>query len=191
MELLDQSTRSPSDDISDPELDASYRTLDRVLGSVQLADNKALIALTFQGGVVAGVALISDSVKTALAGALGFREYLIIIACLVFFVSLGWGTLKLFQTISPRIAPPHSSDHVSELFYFGGIANMKRDVFAARMRDLSEAQIHEAIVTITHVNANIALQKFKNLRHAFQGLGVQVILFVLIVMLSVLPHHGM
>ncbi len=187
MELLDQPKRSDPSDVSDPELEAAYRTLDRVLGAVQLADNKALIALTFQGGVVAGVALISDSVKSALAGKIGPKEVAIIVACLVFFACLGWGTLKLFQTISPRIAPPHSSDHVSELFYFGGIANMKREEFAARTRDLDELRIHEAIVTITHVNANIAVQKFKNLRHAFQGLGLQVILFVIIVMLSVLP----
>lgn len=190
MELLDQPKRTEESDVSDPELDASYRTLDRVLGSVQLADNKALIALTFQGGVVAGVALISNSVKSALAGAIGPKEISIIVACVLFFICLGWGTLKLFQTISPRIAPPHSSEHVSELFYFGGIATMKREVFAARTRDLDERQIHEAIVTITHVNANIALQKFTNLRHAFQALGLQVILFVVIVMLAVLPGHA-
>jgi hypothetical protein len=190
VELLEEAPPVEVED-TNPELEAMYRTLDRVLGSVQMADNKALIALTFQAGVLAGLGLIADSIKTALSPhTYGFYEWLMLGLLLVFFASLSVSTLKLFHTIAPRIAPPHSADHVSELFYFGGIANMPREQFYQRTRTMSRTQIHEAIAHIAYVNATIATKKFKNLRTSFLGLGVQMILYFSIVLLAVLQGHN-
>lgn len=185
MEILDQ--RPPGEPIIeyDEELDAAYRTLDRVLGSIQSADNKALIALTFQGAIVAGLIIVADGLKGAVTH-IGPWEITILVFLLAFFGCLCVSTLKLFQTISPRVVPPHSSEHVSELFYWAGIANMKREEFQGRMLALTSPQIHEAVTHITYVNANIASAKFTNLRHAFQGLGLQVVLYVIVVVLAVL-----
>jgi hypothetical protein len=44
--------------------------------------------------------------------------------------------------------------------------------------------VHEAVTHITYVQAHIVQEKYKNLRHAFQGLGLQVILFVVVVALA-------
>lgn len=187
MELLEQSARGSEASEGPPELEAAYRTLDRILDNISGADNKALIGLTFQGAIVAGLILVSDSLKGAVKS-FDVLNVLIIVSLLAFFAALCFSTLKLFQTISPRLVPPHSSEHVSELFYWAGIANMKRDEFQRRMKGLTNDEIHEAVTHITYVNANVALAKFKNLRHAFQGLGIQVILYVVVVMLSVL--HG-
>lgn len=188
MEILESNLPGEPVPEADEELDAAYRTLDRVLGSIQSADNKALIALTFQGAIVAGLILVADGLKGAV-NHIGPFELAILFFLLAFFGCLCVSTLKLFQTISPRVVPPHSSEHVSELFYWAGIANMKREDFQRRMRDLDSAQIHEAVTHITYINAHIASAKFTNLRHAFQGLGLQVILYVVVVVLSVV-HVG-
>src|SRR5579872_1189084 len=186
MELLEQPAGlTPS--ASDAQLDAAYRTLDRVLGSVVQADNKALIALTFQGAIVAGLALIASTLTGAIAH-FGPWQVATMIALGAFFVCLCTSTLKLFQTISPRIAPAHGPGHVSELFYFAGIANMAHADFFERSQVLSRVQIQEAISAITHVNARIAMQKFENLRAAYYGLGLQIILYIVVVLLSVIPH---
>lgn len=190
MELLERPKPSEGLPETDLELDAAYRTLDRVLGTISSADNKALIGLTFQGAIVAGTILIADSLKHVSLLHFGLWEIALSVALLGFFVALCWSTLKLFQTISPRIVPPHSSAHVSELFYFAGIVNMGRDEFIQRMRDLQMDQVHEGVTHITFVNSVVATRKMMNLRHAFQGLGIQVVLYVLVVMISLLPHSG-
>ena len=186
MELLEGPAAAESAD-ADPTLDAAYRTLDRVLGSITHADNKALIALTFQGAIIAGLILVATPLKDIVTRH-GFWEIASVVALALFFVCLCISTLKLFETISPRFVPAKSPDHVSELFYFAGIAGMPGDVYLARLQQLDRAQIHEAVASITHVNAQIAVQKFKNLHLAYRGLGLQLILYVLIVLISVLPH---
>jgi|SRR5947209_8105458 len=186
MELLESPKRSsggpPS--VEDLELDTAYRTLDRIVDNIVSADNKALIALTFQGAVVAGLIIVADQLAHAHKMVLGPMWLGIIVVVAAFFSCLCWSTYKLFQTISPRIVPPHSAEHISELFYFGGIVNTKHDEFQRRMRDLSLEQVHEAVTHITFVQAHIVQAKYKNLRHAFQGLVLQVMLFVVVVSLS-------
>jgi hypothetical protein len=186
MELLEppKSTASGPPAVEDLELDTSYRTLDRIVGNISSADNKALIALTFQGAVVAGLIIIADALSKVKDFHWDAVQISIIVAVVCFFSCLCWSTLKLFQTISPRIAPPHSPEHISELFYFGGIVNTKHDDYQMRMRDLTIEQVHEAVTHITWVQAHIVQQKYRNLRHAFQGLGLQVILFVIVVALA-------
>lgn len=188
MELLERPRPSEGLPETDLELDAAYRTLDRVLGTISSADNKALIGLTFQGAIVAGTILIADSLKNVSLAHLGVWEVAISFTLLAFFIALCWSTLKLFQTISPRIVPPHSSEHISELFYFAGIVNMGREQFMQRMCNLQMDQVHEGVTHITFINSVVATRKMMNLRHAFQGLGIQVILYVLVVMISLLPH---
>jgi hypothetical protein len=170
--------------VEDLELDTAYRTLDRIVDNIATADNKALIALTFQGAVVAGLIIIADQLSHTHEFKWNVMHISVIVIVAAFFCCLCWSTLKLFQTISPRIAPPHSAEHVSELFYFGGVVNTKHDEFKRRMRDLDLDQVHEAVTHITWVQAHIVQAKYKNLRHAFQGLGLQVILFVVFVTLT-------
>lgn len=190
MELLETSpisTEPARSVLNDSQLDASYRTLDRVLGTVQMADNKALIALTFQGAIIAGLALVALPLQASIhTRALSTWDILLGILLFGFFGCLALSTLKLFQTISPRIVHVKDTNHPSMLFYFGGIASMSIDEFADRLRDLGQEDIHTGIATITHVNSSIALKKFANLRVAFMGLGLQVLLYVVLVLVSLL-----
>jgi hypothetical protein len=186
MELLEPpkpSTAGPPQ-IEDLELDTSYRTLDRIVANIATADNKALIALTFQGAIVAGLIIIADALSKTKDQHFGGILVGIVLSVVLFFICLCWSTLKLFQTISPRIVPRHSPEHVSELFWFGGIVNMQHDEFQMRMRDLTIEQVHEAVTHITFVQAHIVQQKYANLRHAFMGLGAQVVLFVIVVSMA-------
>jgi hypothetical protein len=173
-------------------LEASYRNLDRTLGSVTHADNKALIALTFQGAILAGLALIAGFLKSALQGKHNHWLVGVIIGFLVaFFICFCLATLRLFQTISPRIARTgHQDDHPSLLFFFGGIAGMGHDRFSARMHTITPEEIFEGVVTVTYSNALIAKEKFENLRHAYVFLGQQLVLYVVVVLLSVLPINA-
>lgn len=187
MEFL-ESTQISSDEGStgDAQLDAAYRTLDRVLGSVGLADNKALIALTFQGAIIAGLALIASPLASALGhGRISPGKLWVGILLLAFLIALCWSTLKLFQTISPRVTKATGLDHPSALFFWGGIASLSPDEFSARIRALNTDDIHDGIAQITFVNASIAKQKFQNLRAGFIGLGVQMVLYVMIILSSI------
>jgi hypothetical protein len=169
-------------------MDAAYANLDRAMGSVIQADNKALIALTFQGAIVAGLALITGSIKTSLEGqnSLAVRIPLVILL-VAFFACFGVATLKLFQAITPRVRRDDDHDHPSLLFFWGGIAAMPPDAFASRMRKLHPGEIHDGLVRMTHNTAKIAVQKFANLRIAYICLGLQMVFYVGIVLLSVLP----
>jgi hypothetical protein len=191
MELLQSNVTPGTTPESDPQLDAVYRTLDRVIGSVSMADNKALIALTFQGAIIAGLALVVEPISRALSrhGG-GMPRIAMIILLLTFFGLLGVSTLKLLQTISPRIRHQAGNDHPSALFYFGGIASMSPEKFAARMRELNPDDVHQGISTITYANAAIAFQKFANLRHAYVGLGLQMVTYVLILVLAIILISG-
>jgi hypothetical protein len=64
---------------------------------------------------------------------------------------------------------------------------MPSDQFAAKMRKLQPSEIHEGLVRMTHNTARIALEKFANLRVAYTCLGLQMIFYVGIVLLAVLP----
>jgi hypothetical protein len=190
MTVADTETETATLEPISHRLDASYRNLDRALGSVTMADNKALIALTFQGAIVAGLALIAGSLKSALqAQNSAWLTGGTICLLVLFFACFCMATLKLFQAISPRITPETHADHPSLLFFFGGIASMPHDVFAARMRALDPTTIHEGLIKVTHSTAMIAARKFGNLRIAYLFLGLQMLFYVGIVLTSVLPNH--
>jgi Family of unknown function (DUF5706) len=186
--LIEAATELASDEHLSHRMDAAYRNLDRAVASVVQADNKALIALTFQGAIVAGLALITGSIRDTLRGnnSLAIRIPLVIIL-ISFFACFGLATLRLFHAISPRIQNDDDAEHPSLLFFWGGIAAMPPEEFASKMRKLQPKEIHEGLVRMTHNTAKIALQKFANLRVGFTCLGLQMVFYVGIVLLSVLP----
>jgi hypothetical protein len=166
-------------------LDATHRNLERMHTHVAIADNKALIALTFQGGMIAGFAVLA----TTLTGHLNSHPLVLrvgIVALIVLFLlTFLASTWTLFQAISPRVRNLESLDDPSALFFFGTIADMSTDEFLSRMRNLDPETIHNALLKTTQSVARIAAEKYRNLRIAFICLGIQILFFLLAALLVV------
>lgn len=167
-------------------LDATHRNLERMHTHVAIADNKALIALTFQGGIIAGFAVLA----TTLTGHLNSHPLVLrvaIVALIVLFLlTFLASTWTLFQAISPRVRDLESIDDPSALFFFGTIAGMSSEEFLTRMRDLDPETIHDALLKTTQNVARIAATKYKNLQRAFLCLGIQIVFFLMAALLAVL-----
>jgi hypothetical protein len=160
-------------------LDATHRNLERMQGHVAQADAKAYIALTFQGGVVAGFAIFAVALKDQirdLPEALRLLTILFVALFLLTFLLSGW---KLFEAISPRVHGLQVSEGPSALFFFGTVAGMETQAFMDRMNELDPEEIHEGVLRTTQAVARIAAQKYRNLRTAFFFMGIEMLFFVL------------
>lgn len=183
---LDEEPEVEPGDALGYQLDASYRNVDRLLYWVAGADNKALIALTFEGVMIVGVASTIDRFRSVIfhspltwEGGVSGLLLVALLACLS--VSI----LKLFSAISPRIVRSEKRERdATALMFFQGIAEMDQDEYAGQMRVLKPAVIKDALARIAHVNARIATQKYADLNVAYRYLGYQVILFVAVLMVS-------
>jgi hypothetical protein len=166
-------------------LDATHRNLERMHTHVTIADNKALIALTFQGGVIAGFAVLATTLKPHLANQPQVARVGVVILIALFLITFLVSTWTLFQAISPRMTPMESMDDPSALFFFGSIAAMSTEEFMARMHDLDPETIHMGLLKTTQSVARIAAQKYKNLQRAYICLGIQILFFMMAALLVV------
>ncbi len=167
-------------------LDATQRNLDRMHAHVAMADNKALIALTFQGAMIAGFAVLATTLKPRLANDPRVIQWAVVLLVVFFLITFLISTWTLFQAISPRVAPVESTDDPSEMFFFGSIAGMTSAEFMSRMNELDPEMIHVGLLKTTQSVARIAMQKYKNLRTAFTCLGIQMFFFMLAALLVVI-----
>jgi hypothetical protein len=160
-------------------LEASYRNLERILGWVTMADNKVLIALTFQGATVAGVVWIAISLGSSFRHLLLWQDISLGTVLGLFFVFFCVSLVKSFQAISPAIKPLDQKDDHGHQFFFGTIAAMSLDEFKWRMQSLQPEEIEEWLIQLTYINAQIAHEKFKHLKTAFTALGLEVMSLML------------
>jgi hypothetical protein len=167
-------------------LDATHRNLERMHTHVAIADNKALIALTFQGGVIAGFAVLATTLKPHLANQPQWARVGVVVLIALFLITFLVSTWTLFQAISPRVTAMESMDDPSALFFFGSIAAMTTEEFLARMHDLDPESIHMGLLKTTQSVARIAAQKYKNLRTAYICLGIQILFFMMAALLVVI-----
>ncbi len=167
-------------------LDATHRNLDRMHTHVAIADNKALIALTFQGGMIAGFAVLATTLKTHLQNQPHVVQVGVAILIVLFLLTFLVSTWTLFQAISPRVTPMESTDDPSALFFFGSIARMSTEEFMSRMHELDPESIHVGLLKTTQSVARIAAEKYKNLRTAYICLGIQMLFFMMAAMLVII-----
>jgi Family of unknown function (DUF5706) len=166
-------------------LDATHRNLERMHTHVAIADNKALIALTFQGGMIAGFAVLATTLTGHLHNRPQALQVGVVVLIVLFLLTFLASTWTLFQAISPRVRGLESLDDPSALFFFGTIASMSSEEFLGRMRDLDPETIHDALLKTTQSVARIAAEKYKNLQRAFVCLGIQILFFLLAALLVV------
>jgi hypothetical protein len=167
-------------------LDATQRNLERMHTHVAIADNKALIALTFQGAIVAGFAVLATTLKPHVESESVPVKFGVVVLVVLFLVTFLISTWKLFQAISPRVTPTESLDDPSALFFFGTIAGMTTDEFMNRMNRLDPEAIHIGLLKTTQSVARIATAKYKNLQTAYVCLGIQMFFFMLAALLVVI-----
>lgn len=170
------------------QLDAAYRNVDRLLYWVAGADNKALIALTFEGVMIVGVASTIDRFRSVIVHSpLIWQGVVVAILLLALLACLSVSILKLFHAISPRIVRSEKQEKdAASLMFFQGIAEMDRDEYAVQMRRLKPPVIREGLARIAHITAQIATQKYADLNVAYRYLGYQVVLFLAVLLVTLL-----
>jgi hypothetical protein len=166
-------------------LDATHRNLERMQGHVAQADNKALIALTFQGAMIAGFAVLATTLKSQINHQSHVIQALTILLIVLFLITFLISTWKLFEAISPRMHPMESTDDPSALFFFGSVAGIPPDEFVRRVQGLHPEDIHDGLLKTTQSVARIAAEKYRNLRTAYICLGIQMLFFMLAALLVV------
>jgi hypothetical protein len=165
-------------------LEAGYRNLDRAIGFVLNADNKAMIGLAFQGGVVAGaagvalVAVPAVAVDRPSAGGITLAAAVLLV---VFLLSSAVATLSLFHALYPDVRNGPDSP-----FFFGTIAAKSPEAHGHRMRTLTTAELQEELSVQTHTTASIAARKFRDLKVGFAALMVEFVVLMVAVVVAVL-----
>ncbi len=180
-------TQNESEDVPEYQLEVSYRNLDRLLAWVAGADNKALIGLTFEGVIIVGMATTVSLFQAVIfRSPLIWQSFVVVALLLGLLGCLCITNLKLFHTIAPRIVRREREDDAPSLLFFGSIAGMEQEDYAARMRTLNPLRIQDALVRISHVTARIADQKYADLAVAYRYLGYQVVLFAAVLLVTLL-----
>ena len=148
-------------------LEASYKNLERVIGWIGNADNKALILLAFQGVILAGAAAVAGFIRMALLRQptewlfWGLCVTLVVLASL--FVAC---TCSAVHALHPDVKPRGAKVGQGSPFFFGSIAAMELAAFTAKMRGLDAVAIEGELIKQTHVNAVIVSRKFTWLKRA-------------------------
>lgn len=151
-------------------LEAAYRNLDRSIGWVQNADNKALIVLAFQGAVVAGLAAAGDPLRTTIEHQrASWQPPTIIVLLIVFTIAFAFSAWKSLRTLLPDATARGVSP-----FFFGSIAGMNEADFRATMRQLDGTHIEEELNRQTFIVSGIADRKFARLRFSIIALAVEL-----------------
>ncbi|MDA8218154.1 MAG: DUF5706 domain-containing protein [Dehalococcoidales bacterium] len=169
---------SPKSEV-EMRMEASYKNIERVVGWIGNADNKALIVLAFQGAIIAGGAAAIGLLKPAMAWqptqVQGILFSLLLGGFAVAFI------LSVYNSVrapNPDVTPREQEEGQGSPFFFGSIAAMSLDDFRARMHRLDVAGIEDELIRQTHVNAGIASRKFGRLRLAIVNLGLELAFLV-------------
>lgn len=165
-------------------LDASYRNLDRVITWTANADNKAMIALAFQGAILAALASVADQIRDAFATGWGCAlVWVLAVVGIAFIASFAISLYKLFRTIHPDTTPREKGIEQGSPFFFGTITGMPLEMFTARMKALDAAQVQEELIGQTYVISEIAHRKFARLRVANRCLLAELALLLVAVVI--------
>jgi hypothetical protein len=148
---------------STERLEVNYRNLDRINAWIANADAKAT-------AVLAGIGLLVAFTFSRLSDVLAPQPhrspvtwYLNGGTFLLAVILLTLSVYRSLRVLYPRVAPPMPS-----LLFFGTIAELSRDEFKARMKELDPAAIEEELILQTHVSARIAVEKFQNVGGAIR-----------------------
>lgn len=164
--------------------------LKTINGWIEFADKKAAFLLTL------GLAFFSISL-TSFSKFLEIEKKLLIdnnplvflamflIAISLFYVLLALiGFYKLINVIKPRLIP--KTYRKSSIFY-ETIKDMELEKFKNEIKKMSDAKIVDELSDQAYNNANVASEKYKNIRHATIFLtiaGVLELIFILIVSIA-------
>jgi hypothetical protein len=179
-------------------LEAAYRNLEQVIGFVANADNKAILALAFQGVILAALAETSDSIASLFRQETTLTSLRIMtyMTWAMFVICFSISVLIIFLAVYPRFSGGSSGpilfikDAEDELtsynvFFYRHIAMMSVEEFHGRMSQLSTSTIEEDLNQQAHANARIVLNKFKWLRWSLRVLIIELIFLLVAILFSV------
>ncbi|OGF21126.1 hypothetical protein A2Y83_02700 [Candidatus Falkowbacteria bacterium RBG_13_39_14] len=153
-------------------LDQSMADMDRIGMMVQNADNKANLILAIGSGLLGLFAgNMIEFLKSLKSSPITAGRAILLIFMLLFLGSLILTIYTVFRVILPRVK---KKEH-STLFHFSNIADLPKEEFSEKMRNLTEEEVlHNAIYQL-YENAQIAKIKYYDVLKAWQYLYFGVI----------------
>jgi hypothetical protein len=159
----------------DYRLAAGYKAVELGHQLLTSADNKALIALAFQGAILAGMASTSELTRQAmqrcLASCHGYRVVYLLAAM---FFCQAVSILKALSVIYPNL-PERPRDGRSHLFYFATVAAMTEGEYLAALRNLTPVGIEAELATHSHKLSTMVKAKFTRVQSSLFWLRFQVV----------------
>lgn len=181
-------TNSDNNNSLKHRIEASYKNLERVIGFVSVADNKAkfilsieLIILGFlmsQAKIIFRISVLlwKSGEYLTICGSIGF---LLVFAFYIFFASIS--IVNLINVILPK---RKVKTRKKSLFYFQTIAEMEPDEFKNKIKNISEEEIIEELSDQTFNNAVIVAKKFDEIQASIKWLLGSLVLWLLLLIIT-------
>jgi Family of unknown function (DUF5706) len=165
---------------ADVRLETANRNLDRILGSVSNADNKALIFLTFDGVIAGALSVTGQPLLAALTAPRPDVTRWVVLGlaalfALLFLTSVGSTMLALVPSVSTK---DEDGEKLSP-FFFGAISRMSRQQFISAYESLDAAQVERELLIQIYINSGIVTRKYAHIRRAVILLAQAALVFAI------------
>lgn len=149
------------------KLELGISILQHVEGQLNRADSKAQFTLTLDALLIASSAFLGTGAKGEVVGlsATTFSSLIVPVLGIAMFVTLLISTIYALLAVIPRFTPKTMANN--NIFYFGNIAQQKRDDFAEHYISQSYREIEKMLMSEIHDLSGIAKQKFSLIRISY------------------------
>lgn len=160
----------------------SENNLDRVCGWITHSDSKTSVIFVFLIGLTAFLSTRINDVKYffLLHQKLEIR-FIIVISVVGYLFFLIQALYFLFKSLNPRIKTNGNS-----LFFFRTIAQETKDEFKQKIKKLSVSKMLDQINEQTHVNSQIATQKFEDVRFGIRAIKYILLFWFVLLVISLI-----
>lgn len=174
------------------QIEANYKNLDRALGFVSVADNKAKFILSIElvilGFLMTQAKSVFDIIITFwlskyILKILGATGLLIIFVLYIFLAIVS--IIYLMRVISPKRKPFTGK---KSLFFYQAIAEMDSADFKNRMKDITDEEILGELSDQTFNISKAVVEKFDEIQSSIKWLSASFVLWL--IMLIVIAIHN-
>ncbi len=168
------------------KIEANYKNLERVIGFVSVADNKAKFILSIEL-VILGFLMTQAKIVFRIIALCwkwnGFLKVcgggvLIVFALYIFFAIIS--IVNLIKVIIPKRKVETGK---KSLFYFQTITKMNPNEFKNKVKNISEEEIIEELSDQTYNNAVIVGKKFDEIQTSIKWLFCSLVLWLLLLII--------
>lgn len=170
------------------KLELGISILQHVEGQLNRADSKAQFTLTLDALLIASSAFLGTGATGDVArlGATSFSNRIVPVLGIAMFVTLLISTIYALLAVIPRFTLKTMANN--NIFYFGNIAQQKREDFAEHYVSQPYREIEKMLMSEIHDLAGIAKQKFSLIRISYIFLFLALGFWSILQMVSLLTR---